>query len=168
MPSLVPLSEGFVPDTTVILALDPGQTTGACLISTAPTDKGFEVLWAGEITWADRFTATHALINGVNPVNGTPLPPPQILVMEDFRLRQGRAYEQSGSHMPSSIVIGIATALWWERATTQEVVYQEPGAISRVVVPEEDVSWVKGSPHKQDAYRHARYYYIMHERIKGA
>lgn len=149
-------------EVTTILALDPGHTTGACLIRTAPTDKGFEVLWCDEIAWNDRFQVLRALIDGRIPM----CPPPRILVMEQFRLRQGRAFEQSGSEMPSSQVIGIAQAFWWiQWQELTGMYFQEPGAMVRVMIPEEDLFWTKGSPHKQDAYRHARYFYLMNLRV---
>lgn len=142
----------------VILAIDPGETTGVCLIQTAPTNDGFEVLCCEEVAWNDRFQRLHGLILGSEE-----LPAPQTLVMEAFRLRQGRAYEQSGSEMPSSQVIGVVEAIWWLHGHPMtEVTFQEPAAMARVQVLPEHVKWVTGSPHKQDAYRHARYYFLKH------
>jgi hypothetical protein len=147
-----------------ILAIDPGQTTGVCLIHTTPSDKGFEVDICEEIPWGDRFWHLEALIREGYCPEGPPHPP-EVVVVEQFRLRQGRAYEQSGSDFPSCQVIGIVEAfLFIRQLPNTKYVLQEPGAMSRVMVSANDIEWVKGSPHKQDAYRHARYFYLLEVR----
>lgn len=141
-----------------ILAFDPGRTTGACLIRT--NDRGFEVVRAVEIPWENRFRETMALVSSMYQFP-TDKPQPQIaIVIENFRLRRGRAVEQSGSDFPSSQVLGAigAWAYMWD--LTDKIALQEPSVIGRVqILPEHEVH-VKGSEHKKDAYKHARYYFI--------
>lgn len=181
-----------------ILAIDPGKTTGVCLLETTSQHDDFEVALALEIPWEAHPEFLWALINGTLPQQRQPHPP-EVVVVEAFRLRQGRALEQTGSDFPSSQVIGmIQMVLWLDRpysigseaffpgpnpkayvvqeapnsATTvrpvgiSRLAFQQPATISRVQIDPRHLDFVQGSAHKQDAYKHARFFYLAHIRSK--
>jgi hypothetical protein len=139
----------------IILALDPGATTGYCLVDDS---TGFGVVSVGEIPWDSRLGLLTALIGGTSAHNG--LLQPQAVVVEAFRLRPGRAMEQVGSIFPSVRIIGIIEALLYQRPDRSKVplVFQEPGIMARVEVLPEHADLFVGMPHAKDAYKHARYY----------
>lgn len=175
----------------IILAIDPGRTTGACAIKTNNGHKGFELLTALEIPWENRLELLEVLIDGTYFDQKVPQPP-EAIVIENFRLRQGRAFEQSGSDFPSSQLIGAVQAfLWMDKPLLDQVVhvgrdghavrkyllgpqertriygldrlhFQEPSCMSNVKIEPEHNDWVRGSEHKKDAYKHARFYYLAH------
>jgi len=142
---------------TTILAIDPGATTGYCLVDDS---TGFGVVSVGEIPWDSRLELLTALIHGTSASNG----PPQLqaVVVEAFRLRPGRALEQVGSVFPSVRIIGILEALLYTARPRNHppLVFQEPSCMSRAQVLPEHLDILKGMPHARDAYRHARYYTI--------
>lgn len=171
----------------IILAIDPGRTTGICAIRTVDGVKGFEVVTALEILWENRLELLSALIDGTY-FNPKVPQPPEAVVIENFRLRQGRALEQSGSDFPSSQLIGMVQAfLWMDKhivADAPENIkayvadnpqnfrpygldrlhFQEPANMANVKIMPEDLGLLTGSNHKQDAYKHARFYYLAHVR----
>lgn len=158
----------------IILALDPGRTTGACAIETL--DSGFRVITALEIPWENRLPILEALLDGTYYSQVPQLP--EAVVVETFRLRQGRALEQTGSDFPSSQVIGSIQAFLHldklPRPPGQGFLYpnenraygldrlhfQEPVCMSRVEILPGDFSFVSGSEHRKDAYKHARFFYL--------
>jgi len=144
-----------------ILAVDPGRTTGICLLD-SDGDR-IKVETAYEILWEDRFPGLKALVacTLVNHIN-RPLSTLAV-VIESFRLRQGRAQELAGSDFPSLQIIGILQAFMYvvSPELVAQIVFQEPSCMTRVSILEADRSWVEGSPHKMDAYKHARYYSLM-------
>lgn len=152
----------------LILAIDPGLTTGACMIAT--TADGFRVVSVEEIPWNQRFSRLTALVQNMQEPSIIGLPSQSVaFVIESFRLRQGRAFEQSGSDFPSCQVIGIFEYLLWSRSVLHLLKKQEPGAMSRVQVLPEHEQHVLGSEHRKDAYKHARYFYVTNllNRIQG-
>lgn len=152
-----------------ILAIDPGRTTGICLVESA--SDGLRLVEVREILWDDRFDQLKALLDSMflHPLLQEPQPVGAV-VIETFRLRQGRAYEQSGSDFPSTQVIAIVQTLLWVRDPfyLTRLFYQEPAIIGRVKILDEHVNYVAGSEHKKDAYRHARFFYLAHGRKETA
>lgn len=166
-----------------ILAIDPGRTTGVCILQTNDSKCGFEVVTALEMPWESRFELLKTLIDGTFLDQEKPQPP-EAVVVESFALRSNRAIEQTGSDFPSSQIIGIVEAFLWMETFKAEprksfdfpresglqgfnrLHFQQPSVFSRVAIEPEHVVWVEGSEHKKDAYRHARYYYIMNVRAK--
>jgi hypothetical protein len=144
------------------LSIDPGKTTGVCTFGfdhlAKSIEDAFHPVECLEIAWEDRFYMLEKLIMGRGMYAELK---PQIIVFENFRLRQGRAFEQSGSDFPSSQVIGIVGAYAALMIPNPILVSQEPAAMTRVAVREEHLKLITGSLHKIDAYKHARYYTIM-------
>lgn len=142
-----------------IVAIDPGGTTGVCVIQELAND--FQVVYIDQIPWQNRVTFFKALFAGtLTDVNGKPLLP-EVVVIEAFRLRPGRAMEQVGSVFPSVRIIGIVEALISFMTPPPLLVFQEPIDMSRVSILPEHEELLKGFIHVQAAYKHARYYHVI-------
>ena len=141
-----------------ILGIDPGQTTGVCMLKI--NDDDFEVVMAEQIPWSRRKEDLWALFTATFEEE---LPVPQYVVVESFRLRPGRAMEQVGSTFPSVEVIGLIEAFHFLAKSNFILSYQEPAMISRVQVLGEHASLLLGKVHSADAYRHARLFYITNK-----
>lgn len=147
----------------IILGVDPGQTTGVCLINTNISTNGaesFGVLLAEQIPWERRHADFWALLGDLNYHR---VPAPQLVVIENFRLRPGRAMEQVGSTFPSVNVIGLIEAYRHVSPFEFDIVFQEPAIIGRVQILPVHQSLFVGKQHAADAYRHARYYAVTHK-----
>ena len=120
-------------------------------------DKDIEVVMAEQIPWDRRKEDLWALFTATFREG---LPVPQYTVVENFRLRPGRAMEQVGSTFPSVEVIGLIEAFQFVTKNYFKLVYQEPAIISRVQVLPEHAPLFVGKPHAADAYRHARYFCV--------
>lgn len=149
----------------IILGVDPGQTTGVCMIRTTDENiNNFDVLLAEQVLWNNRHADFWALLVTMNE---RIVPVPDIVVIENFRLRPGRAMEQVGSTFPSVNVIGLIEAFQYVAPISFELAYQEPAIIGRVQILPEHQELFVGKQHAADAYRHARYYSITNAH-KGA
>lgn len=145
-----------------ILAIDPGYTTGLCLAE-ASADH-FQPLDVREIPWGDRFTVIKAFLDGMF-LNQTEPQRTGVVVVERYRLRQGRAYQQAGSEFPSVQVEAIIqTLLWTIKPELLETAFhfQEPVAMARVSILTNHIEMCIGSEHMKDAYKHARYFAVTH------
>lgn len=155
-----------------ILAIDPGETTGVCILQITKQRDDFEVDYVGEMSWDDRFRISRALVAGtwpqraVDPAAG----PPEVVVIEQFRLRQGKAYMQAGSTFPSIQVQAIIETFVWNwnhyhdpgnhfESLHVKLAYQEPICMARVQILPDHHHLIAGSEHMKDAYKHARYYF---------
>lgn len=158
-----------------IVAIDPGKTTGICILQTSPRNDDFEVGYVGEMSWDDRFAISRALIAGMWPQRelGAAARPPEVVIIERFRLRQGRAYQQAGSDFPSIQVQSIIeTFVWLHNHNVEygymgatcdksiEIVMQEPVCMAHVQILPDHHHLVAGSEHMKDAYKHARFYFV--------
>lgn len=156
----------------IIMAVDPGQTTGVCIIKEfdkAPNAltqiDGFQVMASWQIPWESRISFFVALFSGAFATDDGEILLPGIVVIESFRLRPGRAMEQIGSEFPSVRVIGIVETLIYQCTVAQPLlVFQEPAIIGRVEILPEHKQQLSGLIHAQDAYRHARYYHLTTHR----
>lgn len=152
-----------------ILAIDPGETTGVCILQTTELRDDFEVAYVSEMSWDDRFRISKALIMGTWPQRMTPDPgwvaaarPPEVVVIEQFRLRQGKAYAQAGSTFPSIQVQAIIETFvyaYLHKQPDKFIAYQEPICMARVQILPDHHHLIAGSEHMKDAYKHARYYF---------
>lgn len=138
----------------LVLGIDPGKTTGVCMLKAG---KDIEVVMAEQIPWDRRKEDLWALFTATFREG---LPVPQYTVVENFRLRPGRAMEQVGSTFPSVEVIGLIEAFQFVTKNYFKLIYQEPAIISRVQVLPEHAPLFVGKPHAADAYRHARYFCV--------
>jgi len=144
---------------TLIVGIDPGGTTGVCIIK-EPTSDGsddFQVVGVHQIPWEDRLPSLLALMSGsLVDGNGERLLP-EIVVVENFHVRPGQAIEPS---VPSVRIIGIIEAFWSLQNPRPLLVFQDPVVIGRTQILEQHKALFKGLIHAGDAYRHARYYHL--------
>lgn len=141
-----------------ICGIDPGQTTGVCLIEDHDDSNDFQVLNVWQIPWENRLTFFKALLT-CTFTNGESLVP-EVVVIESFRLRPGRAMEQVGSEFPSVRIIGIVEALLSLCIPQPPLIFQEPSVTARVNILSDDQPILLGLVHASDAYKHARYYHL--------
>lgn len=136
----------------IIIGFDPGETTGVCVL-VVEKDKGDGfVADAFTIAWQERFEIIELIAEY----------PEAVIVAEDFRLYEAKARSQINSRFPSSQIIGIIEAAVFVSRGSVNVVYQMASCISRVQVLEMHRPVIPHSPHMEDAYKHARYYSVMH------
>jgi len=146
---------------TCIVGIDPGNTTGYCMIDEAPDKSGFQVVSVAQIPWEKRVSFFQALFYGTFTNDKGEPQLPEIVVIESFRLHPGRAREQTGSEFPSVRVIGIVEAFVSMCCPKPPLlVFQEPGVIGRINILPEHESMLSGLVHAADAYRHVRYYHL--------
>ena len=137
-----------------LAAFDPGLTTGYCVIDIQDDGKDFVVHRTDEIPWEARFKNLEYIFLEDQP---------KIIVIEQFRLYPHKAKAQIGSEFPSVRVIGIIeTMCYQERIDETKIHFQGAGDIVKTMVLDRDVKLVAGSPHKIDAYRHARLHFLKH------
>jgi len=150
---------------TIICGVDPGNTTGVCLIDETASRDDFQVVGVYQIPWEYRISFFQALFTGTfaDEVQSKPLLP-EVVVIESFRLRPGRAMEQVGSEFPSVRVIGIVETFISLCIPKPLLVFQEPSVIGRVEILPQHIEQFKALIHAGDAYRHARYYHITTRR----
>lgn len=150
---------------TTVLAFDPGKTTGFAEIRIHETLRGFDLVNVREISWDDRLTDLQAILHGKWSQDSQTRDyesPPQV-VLEAFRLFPHKAAQQIGSDFPSSQVIGSIEAMCFLFGIPEtNIVYQVPADIAKVAVLGDHVNACAGSPHKVDAYKHARLYFLRH------
>lgn len=157
----------------IIAGIDPGYTTGLCVIDENPKARriiggmlendDFQVVCVAQIPWEKRLVSLQALFYGTF-ANSDKLLLPEVVVVEAFRLRPGRAMEQVGSEFPSVRIIGIVETLVSLCCPQPLLVYQEPGVIGRVEILEQHKTELEGLIHAGDAYRHVRYYHLTTRR----
>ena len=123
----------------VVMALDPGETTGIAIFHKGQVTCNVFGLWA----WVPFYMRVR----------------PTVVVVEDFRLRRHAALSLVGSDFPTCQVIGVIKYLA-EQAKVP-IVMQSPSILAgmkdRVVVPEDSKLLITGE-HMLDALRHGLYY----------
>lgn len=140
---------------TTVLAVDPGKTTGVCIASCNSSE-----LWINEsyvLSWYNR----HNIIDTIDC-----LFPPDIIVIEQFRLRADKAHTQVNSTFPSVQFIGIIDAAVYIYNTDSTIIYQQPAVMARVQIMPEHKDLLHNSEHARDAYKHLRYYWVTNIRGK--
>jgi hypothetical protein len=135
-----------------LLAIDPGGTTGLCLIQ---LDRGwdqFELIESVEFPWLERFH----MYDYIRRVGA------DIHVIEEFRLYRHEAMNQVGSDFPSCQVIGAVEYLLEEKGKRKNLFYQPAYVTKSVAIEKRHEAMVgKDSEHRKDAYKHARYWVLL-------
>jgi hypothetical protein len=144
-----------------VLGIDPGETTG--LVEARFDDDGFHVVHAVDVTWENRFSLMYYLYCGT-PRQGLLIEPPDIVIVESFRLYAHTAHSQIRSDFPSVRIIGMVEAFLYNYPCKipcehSEIVFQPASSIALVAI-EKEHGMVLGSAHMIDAYKHVRYFYI--------
>lgn len=143
----------------MIIGVDPGYTTGVCVIDNVVSGDQFNVIAAIEVSWSTRFeyfttlfSAHHGNVSAV--------------VIERFKLTANDKMlrNQIGSEMPSSRVIGLVE-LECYRYKLPLIIQNNYDYHNMRILPQHRTI-VGLSRHNQVAYRHLRYYLRMNgERV---
>lgn len=150
----------------IVLAIDPGETTGYVVIrydgmTANDTDRHvgrqvqggrqFTVLVAGQYEWDQRFRIQQRIQDADH------------IVMESFRLYAHKAQEQINNTFPSVETIGIVTAFAYLEAKLGAIVMQPASMRTNVDVLNEHKGYVQAHVHAHDAYQHGRIYILKHK-----
>lgn len=146
----------------MIIAIDPGYTTGF-IASRNPIDgKNFDVFAPHEIKWADRFSMGTIFSTYRNEI--------ETVIVEEFRIFNNK--KTIGSQIDNPLwsvqVMGIIDAQLYEWGILETRVYQKPsdihanGKVTVSMLPEHKAQ-LGFSPHIVDAYTHLRYYLIANK-----
>lgn len=140
----------------LILAFDPGATSGICGIEHS-NGRNFQLVLSLEYAWVDRFKIFNLIYLHRASIKQ--------VVIEEFRLFENKTtlHSQINSEMPSSRIIGIielSTAL----CKLHPPVFQSPAQRKNVSVLPEHRNLIKRSRHCIDSYLHARYYILTNYR----
>lgn len=137
----------------LIIAFDPGLTSGVC-IAQHTSGKQFKVVNSLEIAWNDRFKIFNLLYSNRTKITA--------IVIEEFRLFANKTTlnSQINSEMPSSRIIGIIELSAALCKLTSCITFQTPAERKNVSVLPEHVSHLVRSRHTIDAYLHLRYYVL--------
>lgn len=143
---------------SIILAFDPGLTTGFCAIryTARKGQYDFDVLLCQEIPWGERIEAVSRIFDLFAPMD-QPSHDIDRLVIEDFVLYAHKARDMVGHRFWSSEMIGVISTLAFQHKVLDRMVLQMASNRKGAKVLEEHTKFVGASPHKTDAYQHARY-----------
>lgn len=135
----------------MLLAFDPGETTGWALFKDDGVFLGF-----GQVKYGEEL---YTSLDGFTDIN--------TVVIEKFTLYKHKAKQQSGSEMKTSQVIGIIKT--YARNWGAEVV-EQPASIKPIAEKFSGLQASKGShknSHHKDAFNHAIYYFISKGILKN-
>jgi hypothetical protein len=139
----IKLTEGMIID-----AYDPGVTTGFCRLMFRGGNK-YDLVISQEIPWDRRHHYVAQLMEAM----------PHIIVVESFRLYSGSAKHLINDTFPSCEMIGAITHAAFRHGIP--VLAQQAADIKgKVTVQEQHAEQVGTSPHRQDAYCHARMFIL--------
>lgn len=140
----------------LIIAFDPGATTGMC-IGQHIAGKKFTVVNSLEIPWKDRFKIFNLLYSNRTKITA--------LVIEEFRLFANKTTlnSQINSEMPSARIIGIIE-LSAALCKLDCLHFQTPAERKNVSVLPEHIPQLMRSRHCIDSYLHLRYFILTHYR----
>jgi len=143
----------------VIIAIDPGYTTGTAIATDIESAERFNLIGAFEIGWQARFNFFATFFRS----NADRL---TAIIIEDFRLSNDEKLQkaQAGSRMPSSQVIGQIETECYHYGLRNRFILQEPRDYHNMLILNEHIERVGLSNHNKVAYRHLRYYIRMHYR----
>jgi|GEM_PF-2703327 hypothetical protein len=129
----------------MIIAIDPGKTTGWFALAISPTS--LQALHGQESDIALFLRELHRLW-------------PEKIIVESFRIRPEKARSLSNDDLPAPRVIGAIEQ--WCAENKVELIFQEP-SIKKAILPWllDGLGWyalTRGQPHARDASRHMAYY----------
>lgn len=142
----VSMHRGFVLD-----VYDPGVTTGYCRVE-YEEDRSYKVLLSEEIPWEVRQERVHEHM----------VEHPDAIVVETFRLYSGAAKYMINNTFPSIEFIGIVTHSAWLTGDIPVYGQQAAEIKDKISVLSEHAEVIGLSPHRQDAYCHARLFILLH------
>jgi hypothetical protein len=143
------MTEHPPPMATILVSIDPGKTTGVCLVSCNAYDREeFTVLESRAFIWTARFQLYEWIQSVV----------PEIIVMESFHLYASHARQMIGSAFESCQIIGAVEYL--AHRMNVRIDYQPASEIQFVTIAFRHVGSIGNTEHQKDAYKHARYWHL--------
>lgn len=139
------------PEDKLIIAFDPGHTTGVCL-GRLTGARTFDVVDSLVIDWQDRHQTLADLFDTYQELLVA-------VVVESFRLFQHAAQSQINNEFPSVRFIGALEHALFNVKLSHLLVFQQPSQRTNVTIKEHITSLVR-SPHARDAYLHLKYYIL--------
>lgn len=132
----------------LILAIDPGGTTGLALGKTNDDGSKFSVLHTGELK-----LTPFELLGVLDSIQ------PQIVVSESFEFRQAVDGKRTGTRLDSRDLLGVCSM--WTTANDRRYILQTP-AQAKGSFPNSRLkqygAYTVGSEHARDATRHLLYW----------
>ncbi len=150
----VNLAKRITPFTGVVLALDPGETTGWAKFSATPEQAVLEDY--GQ-------TKTWPIVDGVSGISELlQQHTPTILVIESYRVYEWKVEDHSWSSVPTLQLIGCIKTLSIQH---NKPVYEQTAQIAKNFCTDERLKlwgmYPKGLRHARDAIRHGIYYLLF-------
>jgi len=143
---------------SLLVSIDPGGTTGFCVFQfpSGIITETYAVHTALEVRFSNRLWFRSFFLKYQEEIG--------IILLERFKLfRNPKTMEaQINSEFPSVRIIGIVEAQAEMYGLFDRIRFQEPGDRKSANIPRYDWAAVGPSDHVKDAYRHARYYTLMH------
>ena len=145
----------------IVIAYDPGVTTGLCVarVIASRVPGSLEVLESREVLWDEAFLEWKTLHKYRRRLRA--------VVIEEFVMYSSKADDLIGSSFPACEMIGVLRAQAHRVGVLDLVVKQLAVYRTAVRVLPEHAPKLGSSPHRKDAYQHARYY-ILGEARKQA
>lgn len=143
----------------IVIAIDPGRTTGVCVASVAPASRDYALLEAVAVEWDQRHKVLYNLLLKYSvDVEDEAI---GAIVIESFMLYPDKAAAQSYSDFPSVDVIGAVRAFAYLLGLERLIVMQGAAQRKSARIQAEHYDMVRATKHTRDAYQHLRYYVIM-------
>lgn len=140
-----------VPQHFVTLCFDPGHTTGWAAF------QGFELVKSGQIDTTSVENAASEVARLIKEY------PPDLVVMEDYRVYKWRAKHHVGSEMLTTRIIGCIETICIINSIFD--IIKQPAHIAKGFCTDKRLRewgfYVKGERHARDAIRHGCYYLIF-------
>jgi len=139
----------------LVIGIDPGYTTGVCVLSFDADHVTGVVIESRQLVWNDRFELLPLIVQYLPKKDTLTLH----VVVEDFRLYGHKAQDQINNSFPSVNVIGVLDLV--AHLNSIHLNMQMASMISKVAVLPEHLPYLIKSEHTRDAYKHARYHAIV-------
>lgn len=137
-----------------ILALDPGETTGYCVMN-AEAEK-VSIIEADQVkTWP--------LETGVGALDHLlTIHQPDMIVFESYQVYEWKSQDHTWSQIPTVQVIGCVKTLCIQRALNY---HTQTAQVAKQFCTDQKLEewkmWLAGKRHARDAIRHACYYLLF-------
>lgn len=141
----------------LILAIDPGHTTGIALIRRYDR-ASFDIVSSFNLNWDQRFSLYPLCCELVTNL--------EAIVIEEFRLANNTKLQQAQthSHFPSVRIIGITELAAFSLGILDRLHFQTPSQRKNVTIAPDERKHLLQSPHAFDAFMHGKFYILTHKR----
>lgn len=144
-------SQEMPPDEGITLCFDPGHTTGWAVF------VGLKLVQSGQIDTSDLPTAIPNITGLFDNF------PPDIVVIEDYRVYEWRAKHHAGSELLTTQVLGAIQTICIQRFVSP--IIKQPAHIAKGFCTDKKLKdwhmYKTGERHARDAIRHGAYFLIF-------